>query len=91
MAKYDALQQHLVECHPHEVVLTFEEIENILGSKLPKGATLPQFWANSVDRSGHVQREAWRGARYNAFLVADEDRVRFVPLSAEPNRGTAHA
>ncbi len=81
MGKYDPLQRHLIGCHPREVTLTFEEIEKILESKLPRSARLPQFWANTVERHGNVQRDAWQGARYNAFLVAEEGRVRFVPVN----------
>lgn len=79
MAKYDPLKTYLVRHHPRELMMTFEEIENVLEAKLPPSARRPQFWANTIGEAGHIQREAWRSARYNAFLVADEDKVRFVP------------
>jgi hypothetical protein len=81
MAKYDPLKNHLIRCHPREITMTFEEIEKVLEAPLPTSARRPQFWANTVNDATHVQREAWRGAKYNAFLVADQDRVRFVPHS----------
>ena len=82
MAKYDPLKSHLVRMHPREVTMSFAEINALLETPLPVSARRPQFWANTTGDAGHIQREAWRAARYNAFLVADEDRVRFVPHRA---------
>lgn len=66
MAKYDPLKIHLIRHHPRELMMTFDEIEQVLDAKLPTAARRPQFWANPV---------SW----YNAFLVVDADKVRFVP------------
>ena len=83
MAKYDPLQRHLASCYPREMSMSFEEINALLETPLPETALLPQFWANSNRRDGgQVQREAWRTAGYNAFLVSEEARVRFVPVCA---------
>ncbi|GLQ54884.1 DUF7662 domain-containing protein [Devosia nitrariae] len=79
MAKYDQLAKHLKSAYPREVVLSFEDIEGVLGSRLPRSADRPQFWANTVAEARHIQREAWRQAHYNAFLIADARAVRFVP------------
>jgi hypothetical protein len=58
--------------------MSFAEIERVLGAMLPKGADRPQWWANVSDpKTSHVQREAWRSAGYDAFLIAGRDRVRF--------------
>jgi hypothetical protein len=78
MAKYDPLRTHLMRQDAPELVLTFAEIETLLDRRLPTTATRPQFWAHTVNNAGNVQREAWRSAGYNAFLVTGENRVRFV-------------
>lgn len=78
MAKYDPLKDHLMKQGEPELVLTFSEIETLIDGRLPASAERPQFWANTVLDLRHVQREAWRTAGYNAFLVVGENRVRFV-------------
>ncbi|MEJ6789554.1 hypothetical protein BrevBR_08360 [Brevundimonas sp. BR2-1] len=45
---------------------------------LPNSAARPQWWANITDPDqSPVQREAWRAAGFDAFLIAGRDRVRF--------------
>lgn len=79
MAKYDPLRDHLKRQTAAEFELTFAEIERVLGSKLPASAQRPQWWANVKDaNTTHVQRNAWRAANYDAFLISGRDRVRFV-------------
>jgi hypothetical protein len=76
MSKYDPLQDYLQKQKLREVELSFREIEAIVGFKLPKSADLPQFWAN---QTGGVrpQRDAWREAGFEAFLIRGSDRVKF--------------
>jgi hypothetical protein len=77
MGIYDPLQDYLKRQRLSEFELTFAEIDSILGRSLPASATRPQWWAN---QKGGVrpQRDAWRNARYEAFLIKGRDRVRFV-------------
>lgn len=78
MGKYDPLRDHLKRQKADEFDLTFVEIERVLGAMLPKSANRPQWWANVSDpETAHVQREAWRAAGFDAFLIAGKDRVRF--------------
>jgi hypothetical protein len=77
MSKYAPLRDHLQNHRQREIILTFKEIEDVLGCPLPKGAERPQWWANIVGESSHVQREAWRAAGYDAFLILGSDKVRF--------------
>lgn len=82
MGKYHPLRDYLMNQRARELTLTFREIENIIGDKLPKSADRPQFWANvKSDDYGHTQRETWREAGYDAFLIAGHDRVRFLMVS----------
>jgi hypothetical protein len=78
MAKYDGLRDFLRRQTAQEISLTFKEIETSIGAPLPRSAERPQWWANVVDpNTSHVQREAWRAAGYDAFLVAGSSRVIF--------------
>ena len=70
MAKYDALERHLQRRCSGEIELAFEEIERIIGSKLPASASRPQWWGNETDPdTTHVQSRSWRNAGYEAFLL----------------------
>lgn len=78
MGKYDPLAFHLRRQKVDSVEMSFRDIELTLRDMLPKSAQRPQWWANeqSAD-SSHVQCKAWLSAGYEAFLIADADRVRF--------------
>ena len=77
MSKYAPLRKYLKRQKLSEIILTFGEIEDIIDAPLPKNAAAPQWWANIVEPDhGHVQREAWRAAGYDAFLLPPS-RVKF--------------
>jgi hypothetical protein len=76
MSKYDPLRNYLAALQMRETVLTFKEIEDIVGFKLPASAERPQWWANQ-QAPGRPQREAWRAACYDAFLISGSDKVKF--------------
>lgn len=70
MAKYDSLETYLARQRAKEFELDFIELERIIGSELPVSAARPQWWANETNTdSSHVQRDAWRNAGYDAFLL----------------------
>jgi hypothetical protein len=78
MSKHDGLRDHLRQQAGPEFSLMFKEIETAIGGSLPKSADRPQWWANVTDpQTSHVQRNAWREAGYDAFLVAGSERVTF--------------
>jgi hypothetical protein len=78
MSKYDALLS-LLEGATGQVELSFEEIEQTLGFKLPASARrYPAWWSNSGGT--HVQASAWMEAGYRTEDVnIAAGRVRFVP------------
>jgi hypothetical protein len=80
MSVYDPLKDHLMRCELGEFMLSFPEIEQIIGRPLPRSAHRPQWWANQVQR-GRPQREAWRAAGFDAFLIAGSQKVRFVRVT----------
>lgn len=70
MAKYDPLGAYLARRGSPEIELAFEEVERIIGTRLPETASRPQWWANEADPdTRHVQCKAWRDAGYDAFLL----------------------
>jgi hypothetical protein len=78
MAKYDPLQRFLSRQKTECVMLSFREIEAMIGGLLPKGAETPDWWAaDSVQNPKAVQAAAWARAGYSATLLKGEDRVRF--------------
>ena len=83
MGKYDPLRDYLRRQRADRFEMSFLEIERKIGYMLPKSASRPQWWANVSDpNTTHVQREAWRAAGYDAFLILGADRVRFEKVSS---------
>jgi hypothetical protein len=78
VSKYDPLYEYMCGQSLQRFVLSFKEIEDIIGDQLPASAARPQWWENATDlNSSHVQCRAWRAADYNAFLVHGSNKVRF--------------
>lgn len=81
MSRYDPLRDFLRAQKTSEFELTFNEIERIIGAPLPPSADRPQWWANVQNpNSTHTQREAWRAAGFDAFLIRGSDKVKFQKL-----------
>lgn len=81
-SRYDPLRDWLLGQSGRELTVSFQEIEGILGSTLPASAELPQWWANTTKTHTNVQREAWRATGYDAFLMKDQAKVRFVKTAS---------
>ena len=63
----------------HSVELTFIEVERIIAAPLPRGATTRDWWHNaSRTERGFVQSRAWLSAGFEAQLLANTERVRFL-------------
>jgi hypothetical protein len=68
MSKYDPLQTFLRDRSSDEVPMTFEEIERILGFKLPeKSQQIRAWWSNNA--SNNVMTKAWLAAGYRTARV----------------------
>ena len=76
VSKYDTLRDELRNRPRGEFILTFRQIEDLLGFALPASAQRPQWWAN-VTGGGHSQARAWSAAGFDAFLIAGSKKVRF--------------
>lgn len=83
MSVYSPLQQRLANATHASVTMSFEEIEQILGRKLPPSAydeqIKRQWWANT---DTHSQARAWLRAGRKAKLDTVRNNVTFVRESA---------
>lgn len=76
-SRYAPLGEWLAQQDIAELTVSFSDIEALVGP-LPASAERPQFWANTEQTYTNVQREAWRSAGYDAFLLKGQAKVRFV-------------
>lgn len=78
MSIYSPLRQRLANASEPAVTLSFEEIERLIGRKLPPSAyddrIKRQWWSNT---DTHAQARAWLGAGRKARLDAKGNRVTF--------------
>lgn len=95
MSVYEPLQSYLTDNPDASVIMSYKEIERLLGRRLPNtayGDNKRQWWANTET---HSQALAWLRANRKAKLDVKRDRVTFVRESgvsgsdASMNRGTS--
>ena len=68
MSKYDPLYDYLSASPHDELNMTFDDIEDILGSRLPDSAyRYPEWWSNN--NQTHVQTNSWLEAGYHTKHV----------------------
>ncbi|WP_375307035.1 hypothetical protein WI560_04425 [Bradyrhizobium sp. A11] len=78
MNDYDALRDYLMRQKQDELVLSFEQIEEIIGAALPRAANRASWWDSL--RSPDIQmpqREACLAAGFVATRMPDGASVRF--------------
>jgi len=63
ISKYQPLLEYLRRQEQVEVILSFDEIEDILGDRLPLSARTRRAWWSNRSK-GALQATAWRGADY---------------------------
>ena len=75
-SKYKALSEFLYESWEKRIVLSYAELENILGFSLPTSAhNLPQsYWANT---EYHTYAKSWLKLGYKAKVDAENKKVIF--------------
>lgn len=81
-SKYDPLRDYLRARREPEIMLSLEEIEEILGFELSESAAMPNWWANVRSEAGRAQRRAWADADYDAFFLVEARAVRFIARAA---------
>ncbi|MCA1412347.1 hypothetical protein I6F30_14560 [Bradyrhizobium sp. NBAIM20] len=87
MNDYDALRDYLLRQKQEELVLSFEQIEEIIGAALPRAAQRASWWDSL--RSPDIQmpqREACLAAGFVATRMPDGQSVRFRKKKGERRR-----
>jgi hypothetical protein len=88
MSKYDALGAFLRAQNRDHIPMRFDEIERIVGTKLPASQTYPAWWSNST--SNNVMTQVWLDAGYRTEQVDTASRKvvfrRAVQSSPPPRR-----
>jgi hypothetical protein len=78
VSDYDALRDYLKQQKLAEFVLSFEQIEEITGSPLPRAAQRASWWETLRSPQEKMpQREACLAAGYTATRLPDGRSVRF--------------
>jgi len=86
---YDALRDYLMRQKQTEFVLTYEQIEEIIGAALPRAANRASWWDSL--RSPDIQmpqREACLAAGFKATRMPDGQTVRFTKQKSDRRRST---
>jgi len=79
MATYERLTSYLSLQKGGEIILSLEDIERIIQGSLPKSAWTNQYWANvRKEEQRHPPNRAARKAGFSAYLIAAQQKVRFV-------------
>ena len=81
MSKYRALQTFLKGQHSEQVPMTFAEIEEVIGFKLPKSKVYPAWWSNNP--TNNVMTNEWLAAGYKTEQV-DIEVGKLVFRKTEP-------
>lgn len=79
-SKYDPLNQFLQFNNSNRIIMTFSEIEEVLGFSLPMSAQKYMSWWD--DSSQHSQAHAWTEAGYKANPKMNEKKVDFIKFDA---------
>lgn len=69
MNKYDPLNKYLSKQTVSRLTLSFDEIEHILGDKLPSSAHNYQMWWSNSKTLAHPYSRAWIDAKYKTINV----------------------
>ncbi|MGC2774991.1 MAG: hypothetical protein WA418_05055 [Bradyrhizobium sp.] len=85
MPDYDALRDYLERQTRAELVLSYEEIEELLGDSLPRAAQRASWWDSLRSPQEKMpQREACLAAGYVATRMPDGRSVRFRRQKRQP-------
>ena len=82
MNDYDALRDYLTKQKQEELVLSFEQIEEIIGAALPRAAQRASWWDSLRSPQEKMpQREACLAAGFVATRMPDGQSVRFARMN----------
>ena len=82
--EYEPLYEYLLKEKRSDFVLTFEEIEEILGFGLSRAAHRAEWWDDDTPEHPRDQAQAIHQAGFDSRRAADGGKVRFRRLSTLP-------
>ena len=82
--KFEPLYEYLLKEKRADFVLTFDEIEDILGFGLPRSAHRAEWWDDDTPEHPRDQAQAIHQAGYDSRRTVEGGRVRFRKLSTLP-------
>jgi hypothetical protein len=87
VTNYDALREYLKRHKQTEFVLSFEQIEEIIGAALPRAAQRASWWETLRSPQEKMpQREACLEAGFVATRLPDGKSVRFSKMPRDTRR-----
>ena len=87
MTHYDALRDYLKQRKQEEVVLSFEQIEEIIDAALPRAAHRASWWETQRSPQEKMpQREACLEAGFIATRLPEGKSVRFKRMPRDRRR-----
>jgi hypothetical protein len=92
MSSYQPLAQYLTQNGSDSILMTFQDVESVIGRKLPPSAYRHRpWWANEA--RGHSHAKAWLDAGYETEQVDMQGRklVFRRRVSVQGGRGVAEA
>jgi hypothetical protein len=91
VSEYDALRDYLREQKLAELVLSFEQVEEIIGFALPRAAQRASWWETLRSPQEKMpQREACLEAGFVATRLPDGKSVRFRKMPRNSRRPRDH-
>jgi hypothetical protein len=84
--KYEPLYEYLLRETRDDFILTYEEIEEILGFGLPRAAHRAEWWDDDTPENPRDQAQAIHQAGYDSRRTQEGGKVRFRKLSTLPRR-----
>ena len=79
--KYEPLYEYLIKEKRDDFVLTYDEIEAILGFDLPRSAKRAEWWDDDTPEHPRDQAQAIHQAGYDSRRSPDGTKVRFRKAS----------
>ena len=80
MSKYSPLRRYLSDLpsDTEEITISFDQVERMIGDKLPNSASRYLEWWSNEESGSHVQAHAWMNANWVVETVNLNDKwVRF--------------
>ena len=84
--KYEPLYEYLLRDTRDDFILTYEEIEEIIGFALPRAAQRAEWWDDDTPENPRDQAQAIHQAGYDSRRAPEGGKVRFRKLSTLPRR-----